>query len=160
MLYEDDTLQLADDDDAPSFDPSVFDAVADLIYNAGHFDIDQIKDPAARKLIAETVAAIQRGVDAHLPTDVPDTLRYALEENSFIFSGFKTFHAMREIGLSLVNDKGEIKSYSDFQADVLKINNRYNTNYLYAEYKHAVATSQMAARWADIEADGDRYLLQ
>ena len=160
MLYEDDTLQLAAADDAPSFDPSVFDAVADLIYNAGHFDIDQIKDPAARKLIAETVAAIQRGVDAHLPTDVPDTLRYALEENSFIFSGFKTFHAMREIGLSLVNDKGEIKSYSDFQADVLKINNRYNTNYLYAEYKHAVATSQMAARWADIEADGDRYLLQ
>lgn len=134
--------------------------MADLIYNAGGFDINQIKDPAARKLIAETVAAINRGVDAHLPTEVPDTLRYALEENSFIFSGFKTFHAMREIGLSLVNDKGEIKSYSDFQADVLKLNAKYNTNYLYAEYKHAVGTCQMAARWADLEKDGDRYLLQ
>lgn len=144
----------------PSFDPSVFDAVADLIYNAGGFDIAQIKDPAARKLIAETVAAINRGVDAHLPTYVPDTLRFALEENGFIFSGFKTFHAMREIGLSLLNDKGEIKSYSDFQADVLKLNEKYNTNYLYAEYKHAVGTCQMAARWAGIEADGDRYLLQ
>lgn len=160
MLYEADTLRLASDDDVPSFDSSVFDAVADLIFNAGGFDIDQIKDPAARKLIAETVAAINMGVDAHLPTDVPDTLRYALEENTFIFSGFKTFHAMREIGLSLVNDKGEIKSYSDFQADVLKINQRYNTNYLYAEYKHAVGTAQMAARWVGIEADGDRYLLQ
>lgn len=162
MLYEDGgSLNLAaDEDDAPSFDSSVFDDVADLIYQAGGFDINQIKDPKARKLILETVAAINRGVDAHLPTDVPDTLRYALEENSFIFSGFKTFHAMREIGLSLVTDKGEIKPYAQFQADVLKINQRYNTAYLYAEYKHAVGTCQMAAKWAAMERDGDRYLLQ
>ena len=110
--------------------------------------------------MTETAKAINRGVDAHLPTDVPDTLRYALEENGFIFSGFKTFHAMREIGLSLVTDKGEIKPYADFQKDVLKLNAKYNTNYLYAEYKHAVGTSQMAAKWHKIEADGDRYLLQ
>ena len=160
MLYEDDTLQLAADDDAPSLAPSVFDAVADLIYKAGGFDINQVKDPAARKLLIETAAAINRGVNTHLPTDVPDTLRYALEENSFIFSGFKTFHAMREIGLSLLNDKGEIKQYADFQADVIKLNNKYNKAYLYAEYKHAISTSQMAAKWVGIEADGDRYLLQ
>lgn len=160
MLYEGETLQLAADEDAPSVDPSVFDAVADLIFKAGGFDINQVKDPAARKLMRETANAINRGVDAHLPTDVPDTLRYALEENGFIFSGFKTFHAMREIGLSLVNDKGEIKSYSDFQADVLKLNAKYNTNYLYAEYKHAIGTCQMAAKWQKIEEDGDRYLLQ
>ena len=75
MLYEDDTLQLAADDDAPSLAPSVFDAVADLIYKAGGFDINQVKDPAARKLLIETAAAINRGVNTHLPTDVPDTLR-------------------------------------------------------------------------------------
>lgn len=160
MLYEGETLQLAADEDAPSVDPSVFDAVADLIFKAGGFDINQVKDPAARKLMRETANAINSGVDAHLPTDVPDTLRYALEENGFIFSGFKTFHAMREIGLSLVNDKGEIKQYADFQADVLKLNNKYNKNYLYAEYKHAIGTCQMAAKWHKIEADGDRYLLQ
>ena len=160
MLYEGDTLQLAADDDAPRLDPSVFDAVADLIYKAGGFDINQVKDPAARKMMIETAAAINRGVNTHLPTDVPDTLRYALEENSFIFSGFKTFHAMREIGLSLLNDKGEIKQYADFQADVLKLNDKYNKAYLYAEYKHAISTSQMAAKWVGIEADGDRYLLQ
>ncbi len=160
MLYEGDTLQLAADDDAPRLDPSVFDAVADLIYKAGGFDINQVKDPAARKMMIETAAAINRGVNTHLPTDVPDTLRYALEENSFIFSGFKTFHAMREIGLSLLNDKGEIKQYADFQADVIKLNDKYNKAYLYAEYKHAISTSQMAAKWVGIEADGDRYLLQ
>ena len=160
MLYDGDTLTLAADEDAPNLEQSVFDAVADLIYKEGGFNINQVKDPAARKLITETAKAINRGVDAHLPTDVPDTLRYALEENGFIFSGFKTFHAMREIGLSLLNDKGEIKQYADFQADVLKLNNKYNKNYLYAEYKHAIGTCQMAAKWHKIEADGDRYLLQ
>lgn len=160
MLYDGDTLTLAADEDAPNLEQSVFDAVADLIYKEGGFNINQVKDPAARKLITETAKVINRGVDAHLPTDVPDTLRYALEENGFIFSGFKTFHAMREIGLSLLNDKGEIKQYADFQADVLKLNNKYNKNYLYAEYKHAIGTCKMAAKWHKIEADGDRYLLQ
>lgn len=160
MLYDGDTLTLAADEDAPNLEQSVFDAVADLIYKEGGFNINQVKDPAARKLITETAKAINRGVDAHLPTDVPDTLRYALEENGFIFSGFKTFHAMREIGLSLLNDKGEMKQYADFKADVLKLNNKYNKNYLYAEYKHAIGTCQMAAKWHKIEADGDRYLLQ
>lgn len=87
-------------------------------------------------------------------------LRYALENNAFIFSGFKTFHALREVGLSMVNGEGGIKSFEEFKEDVRRINSTYNTNYLYAEYKHAVGTSQMAVKWNDIQQDGDRYLLQ
>ena len=95
-----------------------------------------------------------------LPVEVPDTLRYALEENGFVFSGFKTFHAMREVGLSMLTDKGEIKPYNEFEKDVLRIDATYNRNWLNAEYNHAVGASQMAARWNRIEQDGDRYLLQ
>lgn len=40
------------------------------------------------------------------------------------------------------------------------VNNRYNHNYLYAEYNHAVGASLMASRWQQIEKDGDRYDLQ
>ena len=107
-----------------------------------------------------TANTIKQGVDSHLPVDVPPTLRYALENNAFIFSGLKTFHALREVGLSMVKDDGSIKSFEEFKDDVKQINSKYNTNYLYAEYKHAVGTSQMAAKWVDIEADGDRYDLQ
>lgn len=144
----------------PPFDHDAFNDVADMIYNAGGFDIDQIKDPKARKLIRETVNAINRGVDAHLPTDVPDTLRCALEENGFIFSGFKTFHAMRELGLSMLTTDGNIKSYNEFKKDVQQIDAHYNTNYLYAEYKHAIGACQMAAKWHEQAKDGDRYDLQ
>ena len=67
---------------------------------------------------------------------------------------------MREIGLSMVTDKGDIKPFNLFLNDVKTINNKYNHNYLYAEYNHAVGTSLMAARWLDFEKDSDRYDLQ
>ena len=67
---------------------------------------------------------------------------------------------MREIGLSMVTDNGDIKPFNLFLNDVKTINNKYNHNYLYAEYNHAVGTSLMAARWLDFEHDSDRYDLQ
>ena len=137
-----------------------FDEAANAVYNQGGFNASDMTTDAARKLLTATANTIKQGVDSHLPVDVPPTLRYALENNAFIFSGLKTFHALREVGLSMVKDDGSIKSFEEFKDDVKQINSKYNTNYLYAEYKHAVGTSQMAAKWVNIEADGDRYDLQ
>lgn len=100
------------------------------------------------------------GISSGLPHEVPETVRYALENNAFIFSGFKAFHSLREVGLSLLDEKGNIKSFEAFHQDAVKVNNRYNHNYLYAEYNHAVGASLMAARWHRFEADGDKYDLQ
>ena len=116
--------------------------------------------PEARRLITETANSINRGVSSHLPHEVPPELAYALENNGFIFSGFKTFHALREVGLSMVTDDGSIKPFEQFRDDVRQIHQKYNVNWLYAEYKHALGTSQMAVKWNDIAKDGDRYDLQ
>lgn len=159
-LYSDDILQLADKKKPFEFDDSLFEAAASLVYENGGFDISQLEDPAARAVINETLRVLSTAIDSGLPHEVPATVRYALENNAFIFSGFKTFHSMREIGLSMVTDKGEIKPFNDFMTDVKKINQMYNHNYLYAEYNHAVGTSLMAAKWHDFEQDGDRYDLQ
>ena len=159
-LYKDDILQLADKKKPFEFDDSLFDAVAKLIYENGGFDISQLEDPAARAVINETLRVLNIAIDSGLPHEVPATVRYALENNAFIFSGFKTFHSMREIGLSMVTDKGDIKPFNLFLNDVKTINNKYNHNYLYAEYNHAVGTSLMAAKWLDFEKDSDRYDLQ
>lgn len=142
------------------FDDSLFDDVASLVYRNGGFDISQLEDPAARAVICETLRVLNTAIDSSLPHEVPETVRYALENNAFIFSGFKTFHSMREIGLSMVTDNGDIKPFNDFMVEVKKINQMYNHNYLRAEYYHAVGTSLMAARWHDFEQDGDRYNLQ
>ena len=159
-LYEDDLLQLANTEVPFEFDDTLFEAVADLVYQNGGFDISQLEDPAARAVIHETLRVLVSAINSGLPHEVPETVRYALENNAFVFSGFKTFHSMREIGLSMVTDKGDIKPFNDFMADVKKINQQYNHNYLYAEYNHAVGTSLMAAKWHEFEQDGDRYNLQ
>lgn len=159
-LYENDLLELADATDKPDFDDTAFFDAAGMVYNAGSFDASMLNTPEARRLIAETLRQIKRGIDSGVPHEVPEVVRHALENNAFIFSGFKAFHTLREVGLSLVTDKGDIKPFETFRRDVEAVNNRYNHNYLYAEYNHAVGSSLMAARWQQIEADGDRYDLQ
>ena len=159
-LYENDFLELANGTDVPEFDDTAFFDAAGMVYNAGSFDASMLNTPEARRLVAETLHQIKRGIDSGLPHEVPEVVRHALENNAFIFSGFKAYHTLREVGLSLVTDKGDIKPFETFRRDVEAVNNRYNHNYLYAEYNHAVGSSLMAARWQQIEADGGRYDLQ
>lgn len=159
-MYSDDLLRLAEGDTRPDFDDTAFSNAAGMVYKAGHFDASLLNTPEAREMIAETLRVLKTGIDSGLPVEVPEVLRYALENNAFIFSGFKAFHTLREVGLSLLTDKGEIKPFETFRKDVETINKRYNHNYLYAEYNHAVGASLMASRWQQIEADGDKYDLQ
>lgn len=160
-LYRQDLLQLAEGpDDAPQFDDSAFIDAARQVYEAEGFDAEQLKTPAGRRLVSEIFSQFQRAVGSALPVNVPEVVKYALENNAFIFSGFKAFHALREVGLSLVTDDGQIKSFDDFSKDVQRINRGYNHNYLYAEYNHARGSALMAARWQQVEKDGDRYDLQ
>lgn len=159
-MYSGDLLQLAEGDKRPDFDDTAFFDAADMVYHAGGFDNAQMNTPEARRLIGETLKQLVTGISSGLPHEVPETVRYALENNAFIFSGFKAFHSLREVGLSLLDEKGNIKSFEAFHQDAVKVNNRYNHNYLYAEYNHAVGASLMAARWHRFEADGDKYDLQ
>ena len=159
-MYSDDLLELADATDKPEFDDTAFFDAAGMVYNAGGFDASQLSRPEARRLIAETLRQLNTAIASGISHEVPETVRYALENNAFIFSGFKAFHTLREVGLSLTDDKGAIKPFETFRKDVETINNRYNHNYLYAEYNHAVGASLMAARWLQIEKHGDRYDLQ
>lgn len=159
-LYSDGLLRFAESDTRPDFDDTAFFDAAGMVYNAGGFDASQLATPEARRLIAETLKQFKTAIASGVPHEVPETVRHALENNAFIFSGFKAFHTLREVGLSLLTDKGDIKPFETFRKDVETVNNRYNHNYLYAEYNHAVGASLMASRWQQIEKDGDRYDLQ
>lgn len=43
---------------------------------------------------------------------------------------------------------------------MIRVGKLYNETYLEAEYNFATQSAEMAARWADLSADGDSYLLQ
>ncbi|MBR1463463.1 MAG: minor capsid protein [Prevotella sp.] len=89
-----------------------------------------------------------------------DDMRQRLERSNWIFSGMKTFHELNEAFPSLTNEDGSRKSFERFLNDVQKIDDTYNRNYLRSEYNFVQSSADMAAKWEEFAADGDRYLLQ
>ena len=55
------------------------------MYENGGFDISQLEDPTARAVINETLRVLNTAIDSGLPHEVPATVRYALENNAFVF---------------------------------------------------------------------------
>lgn len=158
-LYTTDTLLLAGKSPI-SFDRAKFDRAIRRLFDEKGFSPELLNTPEMREYIQETYNALDGAISGSISTETPEELTSALRENAFIFSGFKSYHAMREAGLSLTRDDGTVKSWSEFRSDVQLVDKKYNVNYLYAEYNHAVHTSQMAVKWNDFMRDGDRYNLQ
>lgn len=160
-LYEPDLLTLAGGNvGSIPFNRDVFDRAVREVFAKGGFSAEMLADPSVRPLIEETFNALNGAIDTAIKTETPPELTAALQNNAFIFSGFKTYHSLSEVGLALTDANGNVKPFETFRKDVEAIDSRYNTNYLYAEYNHALHTSQMAVKWHDIMQDGDRYNLQ
>lgn len=158
-MYRDDLLRLKSDE-KPDFRHEVFDEAARQVYQRGGFTPDMLAEDAARALVEETYRLMQSAMSYTITEETPPELTAALRNNAFIFSGFKTAHTLSEVGLSLTNEDGSTKPFNDFLRDVRAVDDKYNGNYLYAEYNHAVHSSQMAVKWRDFERDGDDYDLQ
>ena len=161
-LYRDELLTLADDGKTPDFDfdSRIFERAAAWVRERGGFTPAMLEEQPARDVIDETFRILGGAVSSSIDEEMPAELTGLLENNAFIFSGLKTYHSLNEVGLSLTGDDGGIKPFEKFHEDVAKIDAKYNRNYLYAEYNHAVTSSQMAAKWHDFQQDGDRYNLQ
>lgn len=86
-----------------------------------------------------------------------EALQHMMRRNVMVFSGFKTYHTLREATDQLLDEDGQVRSFSDFRSRVLAIDEEYNQRYLRAEYQHAVASGQMAERWLEIERDKDVF---
>ena len=117
---------------------------------------------ATHDVLAEELGRLSplEGGQGGLKRSIPEEMARALDENIFLFSGFKTWHEMNDASRLLKDEDGGFKSFDRFLQDVKAIDAQYNQNWLYAEYNFATASTQMAAKWADIERDGDEYDLQ
>jgi len=167
-LYGPGSLRLAGGDkDLFTFDASVVDNAIEALHRAGRFRPEILGTQAGRALIGENhrvlSEAIDKGVkkaESHgLRHEIPAELTAALKDNAFIFSGFKAYHTFAEAGTSLVNEHGGIVPLDTFKQTAGDVFKRHNLN-LTSEYNFAISSAQMASKWNDIEADGDRYDLQ
>lgn len=89
-----------------------------------------------------------------------DKMRQRLNRSDYIFSGMKAFNELGEAFPSLTDEEGNRKPFERFLNDVRSIDETYNSNYLRSEYNFVTASADMAAKWDDFAAEGDRYLLQ
>ncbi len=109
----------------------------------------------------ETVRCLNLAIDLTLTAgSISPAMAASLRDDVFVFSGCKTWHELREVSQMLVDETGQIKPLHRFIRDVKQIHPKYNEQYLEAERAFAISSAQAAARWADYEADGDRYDLQ
>ena len=68
-----------------------------------------------------------------------------MQRNLFKFSGAKNYVVLEHINHILTSDKG--KNWNAFKNEVLKINPKYNKNYLQAEWQTAKQAGYHAANW-------------
>lgn len=91
---------------------------------------------------------------------MPAAMRLHLQDNTFMFSGFKTHAQMQQASRLLLDDDSNIKPFNQFLKDVQTIDKTYNGSYLQAEYNFAVHSAQSAAQWQDFAADADDFYLR
>lgn len=116
-------------------------------------DLAKIKE--YKDLINETSNVFKLGISQ----EVPEEMKAYLEKDVFVFSGLKTHAQLAEARSLLKDSDGNIRPYHLFEQDVLKLNEKYNQNYLEAEWQFAQSSSQSAANWANL-SDSERYNLQ
>lgn len=142
------------------FNHEAFSNAAKRLYKEGKFAADILATDEGRGLIEETYNALNAAISYSIQEETPSELTAALRNNVFVFSGFKSYHQLREASTLLTHDDGTVRSYKEFESEVKRIDEKYNTTYLYAEYNHAVHSAQMASKWHEWEKDGDEYNLQ
>lgn len=102
-----------------------------------------------QRVIRKTADYFSGAISERVPPEMADALRKDL----YIFSGFKTYHELKESAERLLRPDGSLKPFSEFYQDTLKVRDKYNKAWLKAEYNYAVRTADAAARWAEIEKD-------
>lgn len=89
-------------------------------------------------------------------TEEPDdAFLQAIKTNNEVFAAFRTHRMQNDIAKRMVDDKGELKSFSQFARDVRPYTDHQNRQWLRTEYNTAVIRAHQAADWRQFEAEKD-----
>lgn len=122
---------------------------------------EMLRERPIRRLISETAGVYLQALDdKSIQYEIPAEMRQSLEQDIFVFSGFKTYHQLKEASELLRDSQGRVKSFNQFYEDVSGIRQKYNRNWLHAEYNFAVSSAQMASHWAEYQQDEEMTNLQ
>lgn len=77
--------------------------------------------------------------------------------NTAVFSAFKSHAQQQAMVDALLDENGELRSFSSFRKVALKICGKYNENWLRTEYNMAVASARAAVNYRDALRTKDLY---
>ena len=137
----------------------LFDGMMQTLFRqqGAHLDIEVLETPKMQEFVEAHASVLDSSFEK---VKMSDLMRRRLTRSNYIFSGMKTFHELNEAFPSLLDEDGSRKPFERFLNDVRKIDEKYNGNYLRAEYNFVVSSAEMAARWEGFMEDGDRYHIQ
>lgn len=141
--------------------PSVSKKAYRWVYKAGGMTPEMLSDRPIRKMIEETSSSLSTALDEDIAQELTPEMRNALERDVFLFSGFKTYHNLKEASLLLENkERGGIQTFDEFYRSIRAIDDKYNRDWLRSEYQFAVNSAAMASQWEQALKDKDLYALQ
>ena len=102
--------------------------------------------------------AFEKGGLANISYDNPRAdLLYQFRRNVEVFAAFKNHANISDMVEALVDKNGNVRSFADFKKEAANIGILYNTRWLEAEHRLAIATTQQAVQWQDYQKNKDLY---
>lgn len=127
-----------------------------VLEQGGEMTPNMLRDKPIRKAIEVSARGYTAKVDPII-RDLSNSTQRALKQDLHTFAGFKTYHHLQEVAGRSRNADGTLKSWQEFVADTVKIDDKYNKTWLKAEYAFVQASAQMAAKWERFAEFGDAY---
>lgn len=135
---------------------TIITAIAQGLHN-GTIKSTDLSKAFILKTAGELTKAVDIGFGTSYRNEGEETMAELLKQNSFLFSAAKNIAMQHEMAEMMLDEKGNIKPFSNFKEAVLEINDNYNKLYLQAEYQTVLSSSQAAKKWQDIERRKERF---
>lgn len=141
-------------DSSFSFDESVIADALKRIYETDFNPMSEIEENLFRETWKTFNNAVDKGVSLSTVTPASDFISQ-LKTNNAVFAAFRTHRMQNDIAAKLLDDKGNLKPFSQFAKDVLPITDHHVKSWLRTEYDTAVIRAHQAADWKQYEAEKD-----
>ena len=111
-----------------------------------------------REVYKNLSGGMDKGYNQELQYNYADFEMLAnLKTNAAVFSVFKNHSFKNELVKLLIDENGDVRSWSSFKKEALQLSDTYNKTWLKTEYDHAVSASHMASKWQDFQSRKHLY---
>ena len=119
-----------------------------------HVDPKREADPALFEGILQN---FNKAVDASVNSKKYGGFAHELRTNNEVYSAFRSHRMGRDMAAKMLDEDGQLKSFTKFREDVKPIADHHVKHWLETEYNTAVRRAHLAEKWKTYEDDKDIF---